>query len=352
MASAEILELSMRKMEKSEQAYDSVKIHSKKSVLIVGSERAFRAFEKEFLHHLKTDFHVAGFLELGDHDEEYEGKTPMLGHLDNLPEVLDSFLIDEVLFIAPLSLLAKIEGSIAFCREIGLKTKISLDFPRGGKTKMSVDEIAGYSFITLDTPKIGLLAMKRVVDIVLSLFILVLISPLLMSIAIAVKLTSRGPVFFRQRRRKINGKPFTVLKFRTMVDNAEKLKSKLLERNEMSGPVFKVSNDPRVTPLGRFLRKYSLDEFPQFINVLLGDMSIVGPRPLPLSEIEKDDVRQRRRLSMKPGITCLWQVNGRNKIDFDEWIQLDLSYIDNWSLGKDLMIILKTIPAFLGGSGV
>jgi lipopolysaccharide/colanic/teichoic acid biosynthesis glycosyltransferase len=159
-------------------------------------------------------------------------------------------------------------------------------------------------------------------------------------------------VFFRQERWTVNGRRFIMLKFRTMVQNAEALKAKLLGSNEMSGPVFKMSNDPRITPIGRYLRKYSLDELPQFWNVLKGDMSIVGPRPLPIPEIEKEDLRQRRRLSVKPGITCLWQVNGRNKAAFEDWMRLDLQYIDHWSLATDLKIILKTIPAVLRGTGV
>jgi lipopolysaccharide/colanic/teichoic acid biosynthesis glycosyltransferase len=175
---------------------------------------------------------------------------------------------------------------------------------------------------------------------------------LLLLIILGIKLTSPGPVLFKQERCGLNGRRFKLLKFRTMVNNAEEIKSRVEHLNEMSGPVLKVRNDPRITPLGRLLRKFSLDEFPQFINVLKGDMSIVGPRPPIPDEVEKYEYIQRRRLSVKPGITCLWQVNGRNKIDFSEWVKLDLEYIDNWSFALDMKIILKTIPAVLKGTGM
>ena len=150
----------------------------------------------------------------------------------------------------------------------------------------------------------------------------------------------------------MNGRKFNLLKFRTMVKNANELKNGIQHLNEMTGPVFKVRNDPRITPIGKFLRKFSLDELPQFINVLRGDMSIVGPRPPIPSEVEKYDYHQRRRLSVRPGITCLWQVNGRNKIGFNDWVRLDIEYIDKWSLKLDMMILLKTIPAVLKGTGI
>ena len=168
-----------------------------------------------------------------------------------------------------------------------------------------------------------------------------------------IKLSSPGPVFFRQQRAGLNGQPFTMYKFRTMVTNAEQLQAELAALNEMSGPVFKIAKDPRITPLGRILRKFSLDEFPQLFNVLRGEMSLVGPRPLPVQEVARfDDVSHRRRLSVKPGLTCLWQVRGRNEItSFKEWVRLDLEYIDNWSLWLDLQILLRTIPAVFTGTG-
>jgi exopolysaccharide biosynthesis polyprenyl glycosylphosphotransferase len=177
--------------------------------------------------------------------------------------------------------------------------------------------------------------------------------PVIPLIALAIKITSPGPVFFRQKRSGINGTPFTIYKFRTMVTNAEQLKHELAAMNEMSGPVFKVTNDPRVTPVGKFLRKYSLDELPQLFNVLRGEMSLVGPRPLPVDEVRRfDNLAHRRRLSVKPGLTCLWQVSGRNQItDFKDWVRLDLEYIDNWSFWLDLKILLVTVPVVLRGTG-
>jgi lipopolysaccharide/colanic/teichoic acid biosynthesis glycosyltransferase len=183
--------------------------------------------------------------------------------------------------------------------------------------------------------------------------LLVVFSWLMAIIALLIKLTSPGPVMFCQPRSGLNGKPFTIYKFRTMVTNAEQFKHELAAMNEMSGPVFKITNDPRVTPVGKWLRKFSLDELPQLFNILRGEMSLVGPRPLPVDEVRRfNDLAHRRRLSVKPGLTCLWQISGRNQIsDFKEWVRLDLEYIDHWSLWLDLKILLRTIPAVLIGIG-
>jgi len=189
--------------------------------------------------------------------------------------------------------------------------------------------------------------------VLLLLALLILFSVPMLVIAILVKRTSPGPVFFRQKRAGLSGKPFMMYKFRSMVTNAEQLKHEISSLNEMSGPVFKVSNDPRVTWLGRLLRRFSLDELPQLFNVLVGDMSLVGPRPLPVDEVKRfDDMAHRRRLSVKPGMTCLWQVGGRNEVkDFKEWVRLDLEYIDHWSLWLDMKILWLTIPVVLLGKG-
>jgi exopolysaccharide biosynthesis polyprenyl glycosylphosphotransferase len=172
-------------------------------------------------------------------------------------------------------------------------------------------------------------------------------------VALGIRLTSPGPVLFKQQRAGLNGRPFNMYKFRSMVNNAEQLKQELAQLNEMSGPVFKVTNDPRITPLGRFIRKWSIDELPQLWNIVKGDMSLVGPRPLPVDEVDRfDDRAHRRRLSVKPGLTCLWQVSGRNEVkDFQDWVRLDLEYIDNWTIWLDLKILARTVPVVLTGAG-
>jgi exopolysaccharide biosynthesis polyprenyl glycosylphosphotransferase len=210
-----------------------------------------------------------------------------------------------------------------------------------------LDDLQGLPLLTYTTTPTNefMLLVKRFFDLGVALVMLIIHALPMLAIAAAIKLTSRGPVFFRQERLGLHGRPFTMLKFRSMVADAEARKAQLAPRNEMNGPAFKMKHDPRVTWVGRIIRTLSLDELPQMFNVLLGQMSLVGPRPAPREEIENYERWQRRRLSMKPGITCFWQIAGRNKVDFDEWMRLDLQYIDNWSFGLDLKILLKTIPA-------
>jgi exopolysaccharide biosynthesis polyprenyl glycosylphosphotransferase len=194
--------------------------------------------------------------------------------------------------------------------------------------------------------------LKRALDFALSLILLIILLPLFLVIAILIKLTSPGPVFFIHDRVGLNKRRFPLIKFRTMIPDAEEKMAELEERNEVSGPVFKIKNDPRITKVGKFLRKTSIDELPQLINVLRGDMSLVGPRPLPVRDYNGfDEDWHRRRFSVRPGITCLWQVNGRSNVSFDHWMQLDMEYIDHWSLWLDLKILFQTVPAVLKGSG-
>ncbi|HEY6148511.1 MAG TPA: sugar transferase, partial [Thermoanaerobaculia bacterium] len=195
------------------------------------------------------------------------------------------------------------------------------------------------------------LVVKRVIDLGLSLLLFMLTLPIQFLAAVAIRLTSSGPIFFRQVRCGLNGRHFTLLKFRTMDAGAEQRLSEISHLNEMTGPVFKVSKDPRLTIVGRVLRRLSIDELPQLWNVIRGDMSLVGPRPPLPEEVSQYQPWQRRRLSMSPGITCLWQVSGRNEVDFDRWMALDLKYIDTWSPMLDLKILLKTVPAVLSGRG-
>jgi exopolysaccharide biosynthesis polyprenyl glycosylphosphotransferase len=194
-------------------------------------------------------------------------------------------------------------------------------------------------------------ALKRLIDIAASGAALAVLSPLLILTALAIKITSPGPVLFRQTRVGLHGAHFSLFKFRSMVTDAEKLKAKLMKMNEQSGPVFKMKHDPRITGIGRFIRKYSIDELPQLINILRGDMTIVGPRPALPSEVAQYKVWQRRRLSVRPGLTCYWQVGGRNAIGFEEWMRLDLRYVDHWSLSVDMRLILQTFPVVLAGRG-
>ena len=221
--------------------------------------------------------------------------------------------------------------------------------------RVTVDQFGGEAvfYYRAQSASLNALLAKRVFDLVLAALLLVLLSPLLLLIALAIRLTSPGAALFRQERAGINGRPFRMLKFRSMRPGAEDEQAALADRNEMRGPVFKVTNDPRVTPLGRFLRRHSLDELPQLWNVLRGEMSLVGPRPLPVAEVRRfDNDTHRRRLSVKPGLTCLWQISGRNDIaDFTDWVRLDLAYIDQWSLWLDCKILLATIPVALFGRG-
>ena len=249
----------------------------------------------------------------------------------------------------------QIEKAIQACELEGVDVWLVADFFRTQISRTSFDDFYGRPVIVFrSVPEYSWQGIvKQAIDVVGAFACIILSSPLLIGSAIAIRLTSPGPVLFRQRRCGLNGRPFTMLKFRTMATDAEQRKAELAALNEMTGPVFKVTNDPRVTPVGRLLRKWSLDEFPQLINVLRGEMSLVGPRPLPVDEVERfDDPAHRRRLSVKPGLTCLWQVSGRNNVcDFKEWVRLDLEYIDNWSLWLDLKILCRTVPVVLVGTG-
>lgn len=249
----------------------------------------------------------------------------------------------------------QVEAAIRACETEGVEAWLVADFFKTQISRTSFDDFHGQPVMVFRTaPEASWSGLaKQVMDFIGAFLMLAIFAAPLLLIAILIKLTSPGPVFFRQQRAGLNGQPFTMFKFRTMVTNAEQLQQELAALNEMSGPVFKVTNDPRVTRIGKFLRKYSLDEFPQLLNVLRGEMSLVGPRPLPVHEVARfDDVAHRRRLSVRPGLTCLWQVRGRNEIaDFKDWVRLDLEYIDNWSLWLDIQILLRTIPAVFAGTG-
>ncbi len=278
-----------------------------------------------------------------------ESSTP------HLIELIHEHSVSGVLLSARHTQLDRVETIIKLCEIEGVEAWLAADFFATQIAHASFDEMSGHPLIVFrSAPETSwqMLA-KLLLDFTGALALLLLSALPMLAIALLIKLTSPGPVLFRQQRSGLNGRPFCIYKFRTMMTNAEQVKHELAAMNEMTGPVFKITNDPRVTPVGKWLRKFSLDEFPQLFNVLRGEMSLVGPRPLPVDEVRRfNDLAHRRRLSVKPGLTCLWQVSGRNKIsDFKEWVRLDLEYIDNWSIWLDLQILLRTVPVVLAGTG-
>jgi exopolysaccharide biosynthesis polyprenyl glycosylphosphotransferase len=274
----------------------------------------------------------------------------VIGTLDDLPKLTREKVVDQVFFVVPRSWLDKIEKAIIYLETLGVRVDLATDYFNLRLARSRQSDLFGLPFLTFETtPAEALpLLVKRIMDVVLSGIALIALSPVFLVTAVLIKLTSAGPVFFVQKRVSMNGRIFHLFKFRTMVKDAEAQLAGLQHLNEMKGPVFKIERDPRITVVGAFLRKTSIDELPQFWNVFRGDMSLVGPRPPLPSEVEKYDDWQRRRLSLRPGITCLWQIGGRNRItSFEEWARLDLLYIDNWSLWLDLKILAKTVPVVL-----
>jgi exopolysaccharide biosynthesis polyprenyl glycosylphosphotransferase len=272
---------------------------------------------------------------------------------ESVAKALRDYAIDEVIFTDVVDVMPEVEEMVLVCAEQGVRTTIAADLFSIGLIKSGISYFGGMPLIHFQTPPGDSweLAVKRCIDVVVSVFALVLLAPLFLALACGVK-TSRGRILFTQTRVGLNGRLFQMLKFRSMYTGSEKDLERLLAHNEMRGPAFKMKNDPRVTPFGRFMRRFSLDELPQLWNVLIGDMSLVGPRPPVPGEVGLYERRSRRRLSMRPGLTCTWQVSGRNEIaDFESWVKLDLEYIDNWSLGGDLLLLLRTIPAVLIGTG-
>jgi exopolysaccharide biosynthesis polyprenyl glycosylphosphotransferase len=263
--------------------------------------------------------------------------------------------LDEVFIALSIEKDSHLIGSIIRrCEEQGIVVRLQTEMFKLRTARWHVDQLNGLPVVTVRSgPADGWqLVAKRVIDVWGSLALLIALAPLFAMVAIAIKLDSPGPVFFRQERIGLNKRRFKLFKFRTMLAGADRQQPLLEHLNEAAGPVFKIRNDPRITGVGKFLRRFSVDELPQLLNVLKGEMSLVGPRPLPVRDIERIEVQwHKRRLSMQPGVTGLWQVSGRSDVSFDHWVRMDLEYIDKWSLALDLKILLKTIPAVLRGSG-
>jgi exopolysaccharide biosynthesis polyprenyl glycosylphosphotransferase len=273
---------------------------------------------------------------------------------DDVRSLLKDGGVDELVLVVDRESLSEFTDTFLLCEELGVTARVVLNFFPHSIARMELHEFDGFpllSFSTTPTNEV-LMLVRRILDLVLATSILTIAGPLIMlPTAILIRLTSSGPVLFRQKRCGLNGRQFVMYKFRSMVNNAEQLRVEVEGLNEMDGPVFKSSRDPRITTIGKIIRRFSFDELPQVFNVLRGDMSLVGPRPPLPDEVARYQRWQRRRLSMKPGMTCLWQISGRNEVSFEDWMKLDLTYIDNWSLLLDLKILLKTLPVVLLGRG-
>jgi exopolysaccharide biosynthesis polyprenyl glycosylphosphotransferase len=336
-----------------------VRVHGRnlRNMLLVGTNARAVDFARKIEAKPDLGYRILGFV-----DEPWAGTEtfeatgyPLVADFTSLPDFLREQVVDEVVIALPVrSFHAHSSEIAALCEKQGITLRLLPIIFNFKMARPTAEEFEDDYVITHTTGAIEgwPVLVKRIIDIAVSLTAIAFFSPLFLVVAILIKLTSPGPVFFVQKRLGLNKRRFFVYKFRTMVADAEQKIRELENLNEVSGPVFKIKNDPRITPLGRFLRKTSIDELPQLFNVLRGEMSLVGPRPLPIRDYEGfNQDWQRRRFSVVPGITCLWQVNGRSSIPFEKWMELDMQYIDQWSLWLDLKILARTIPAVVKGSG-
>jgi exopolysaccharide biosynthesis polyprenyl glycosylphosphotransferase len=323
-------------------------------LLIVGTGKRAQEFVKKVDGHLEWGFEILGAID----DEpgrgvRQVGRLEVIGTLEDIPRIFHMDAVDEVVFVVPRSRLNSLGDAIHKCETEGVVVTIAVDLFDTLLAKSSVTELDGLPLLHFKTThaREWELLVKRLFDFAASGLGILVLSPFFLVTAILIKATSKGPVFFKQHRLGLHGRRFTLYKFRTMRIGAHDVLSDVADLNDMTTPEFREKKTRWITPVGRFLRKFSLDELPQLFNVFVGHMSIVGPRPTVPDEVEKYKAWQRRRFSMKPGITCLWQVNGRNNIGFEDWMKLDLEYLDNWSLWYDAKILLKTVPVVLFGIG-
>lgn len=328
-----------------------------RDIVVVGVHDRAIKFAEEILSKPELGYRLLGFVdEPGEKTPELEGSQyEIVADFDNFPEYLRGQVVDEVAICLPMKSHYQQAAHIAsICEEHGIMVRFLSDIFNPRTAHAMTQQFEGHSIITFYTGNMqgGGVVVKRMLDILGSLLLVIALSPVFLLAALLIKLTSDGPALFIQKRLGLNKRTFHIYKFRTMYPDAEKRQAELEHLNEVEGAAFKIKNDPRITPIGKFLRKASIDELPQLFNVLKGDMSLVGPRPLPVRDYEgfnKD--WHRRRFSVRPGITCLWQISGRSKLSFDRWMELDMEYIDNWSIWLDLRILLLTIPAVLREEG-
>jgi len=324
-----------------------------RSVLIVGSGPQARRVQSGIQRHPEWGLRVVGYLDETDVPVDPLLRAERIHKLQELPRLLADHAINEVILAIPRSMLASVLPVVGLCATTGVPVTLLGDLfgdvlppPRMAR----FDAQAALSFAPVHHSRVKL-AVKRAIDIVGASLLSLLLLPVLALAALLVRATSPGPVVFRQLRSGLHGRPFVMLKLRTMCEDAEERKRELLPLNEATGPVFKLRRDPRVTDVGRWLRRWSIDEVPQLWNVIKGDMSLVGPRPPMPLEVAEYALAERRRLSMRPGLTCIWQVSGRSTVAFSDWVKLDLEYIDSWSLTQDLRLLLRTVPAVIRGTG-
>ena len=330
--------------------------HNTKSLLIVGGGARAQEFALRVSRRQDLGYKLIGYVESSPaYSQQAVAGATWLGSIEDLPRIVAAEVIDEVAIALPIkSQYSQIESTVALLAEQGIVVHLLSDFFPHRLARYQPSEFQGIPLVSLlSAPTLGWRTeFKRLLDLLIATVFLLLLLPLLVLVAIAIRLDSQGPVLFVQERMGFNKRRFRMFKFRTMQPGAEARMKEIEHLNEKQGPIFKIRNDPRITRVGRWLRKTSLDELPQLFNVLLGDMSVVGPRPLSIRDaLMLEEAWQKRRFSVKPGLTCLWQVSGRSNLSFEEWMQLDLEYIDQWSLVLDCRILLRTIPAILFARG-
>jgi len=325
-------------------------------VLIVGLGESALRVASQLEAAASYGVRVAGFVADGSEtgsmaEQELASRYPIHA-LSEIPQLLRQRVIDEILFAVDSRRLAELEEVFLLCDEEGVRTRVAVDFFPHVNSRVYLDRLGDAPLLTFSSaPHDDLrLLVKRFTDVSVAVIALIVLFPILLLIAGLIRVTSPGPAIFKQIRCGLNGRRFVFYKFRSMCENAEALKAGLAEHNERE-IVFKIADDPRLTPIGKWLRKFSIDEWPQLWNVLIGDMSLVGPRPAVPEEVEQYKRWQRRRLRMRPGLTCLWAISGRDAIDFETWMKMDMQYIDQWSLALDWHIILRTIPGVITGRG-